>query len=155
LLLNNKAEFVLLYNEKLSPQLKKDEVNWSQSKVVFVCPSFTVYQRKAIEFQDLPIELWEVKGYSNNTILFNQIQPPHTSESISTVTQKSEVIRRVSEEVKIYSEQSHLDKGNENIRSIYNELKDAILSIGTEITIKPTAKYIAFISATNFVDIVV
>jgi predicted transport protein len=155
LLLNNKAEFVLLYNEKLSPQLKKDQVNWSQSKVVFICPSFTIYQRKAIEFKDLPIELWEVKGYSNNTILFNQIQAPQTSESISTVTEKSEVIRRVSQEVKIYSEQSHLDKGNENIKSVYKELKDAILSIGTEVTIKPTAKYIAFTSVTNFVDIVV
>src|SRR5206468_7734860 len=28
LLLNNKAEFVLLYNEKSSPQLKKDDINW-------------------------------------------------------------------------------------------------------------------------------
>jgi predicted transport protein len=155
LLLNNKAEFVLLYNEKLSPQLKKDEVNWSQSKVVFVCPSFTIYQLKAIEFQDLPIELWEVKGYSNNTILFNHLQAPQTSESITTVTQKSDVVRRVSQEVKMYSEQSHLDKGNENIKSVYKELKDAILSMGIDVSSKATSKYMSFIRATNFVDIVV
>jgi predicted transport protein len=87
--------------------------------------------------------------------LFNQIQAPQTSESISTVTHKSEVIRRVSQEVKVYSEQSHLDKGNEHTKSIYKELKDAILSMDADIKIKPTAKYIAFIRKTNFVDIVV
>src|SRR5437867_4706702 len=155
LLLNNKAEFVLLYNEKSSPQLKKDDINWSQSRVVFVSPSFTIYQRKAIEFQDLPIELWEVKEYSNNTILFNQIQAPQRGESITTLTQKSEVVRRVSQEVKVYSEQYQLDKASENIRSVYKELKDAILSIGSDIKIKPTAKYVAFIHANNFVDIVI
>jgi hypothetical protein len=45
--------------------LKKDNVDWSQSRVIFISPQFTTYQRKAIEFKDLPIELWEVKKYSN------------------------------------------------------------------------------------------
>lgn len=99
--------------------------------------------------------MWEVKGYSNNTILFNQIQAPQTSESITTVTQKSDVVRRVSQEVKMYSEQLHLEKGNGIIKSVYKEFKDAILSISNEVSIKPTAKYIAFMSTTNFVDIVV
>ena len=84
LLLNNKAEFILKYNETRKKEhfLKKDNVDWSQSRVIFIAPQFTAYQRKAIEFKDLPIELWEVKKYSNNTILFNQIQAPEKSESI-------------------------------------------------------------------------
>jgi predicted transport protein len=155
LLLNNKAEFVLLYNEKSSPQIKKNNINWSQSKVIFVSPFFTIYQRKAIEFQDLPIELWEVKGYSNDTVLFNQIQAPQRAESISTVSQKSEVVRRVSQEVKIYNEQLHLDNAGEKVKSIYKELKDIILSIGIDIKIKATARYMAFIHKTNFADIVI
>ncbi|MGH9974838.1 MAG: hypothetical protein ACRD8Z_03245, partial [Nitrososphaeraceae archaeon] len=62
LLLNNKADFILVYNETgEEKKLKKNEVDWSQSRVIFVSPSFTLYQRKAIEFKDLPIELWEVK----------------------------------------------------------------------------------------------
>ena len=73
--------------------IKKNDVDWSQSRVIFVSPNFTNYQRKAIEFKDLPIELWEVKIYSNNTILFNQIQSPEKSESITTISQKSEIVR--------------------------------------------------------------
>ena len=100
MLLNNKAEFILLYNEntKDNKMIKKNDVDWSQSRVIFVSPNFTNYQRKAIEFKDLPIELWEVKLYSNNTILFNQIQSPEKSESIITISQKSEIVKQVSRE---------------------------------------------------------
>ena len=50
LLLNNKAEFILKYNETREKEyfLKKDDVDWSQSRVIFIAPQFTTYQRKAI-----------------------------------------------------------------------------------------------------------
>ena len=144
----------MAYNERNEKIIKKNDVDWSQSKVIFISPQFTTYQRKAIEFRDLPIELWEVKLYSNNTVLFNQIQAPEKSESVTSLSQKSEVVKKVSKEVKVYSEEIHLEKASENIKSIYEELKDSILSIATDIITKPTAKYIAFIHGTNFVDIV-
>jgi len=100
LLLNNKAEFILAYNERMDDVLKKDDVDWSQSKVIFVSPSFTNYQRQAINFRDLPIELWEVKRYTNGTILYNQVQSPEKSESINKISQRSEVVKTVSREVK-------------------------------------------------------
>jgi len=155
LLLNNKAEFVLAYNERLNKSIKKDNVDWSQSRVIFVSPSFTTYQIQAIGFRDLPIELWEVKQYSNKTILFNQIQSPEKSESITKISPKSELVRSVSQEVKTYSEEFHLEKADENIKSLYKEIRDAILTIGDNIKIKSTAKYIAFLHKTNFADITI
>jgi len=73
LLLNNKADFVLEYNEKTKKNLRKDNIDWSQSRVMFVAQSFTKYQQEAIGFQDLPIELWEVKKYDEDLVSFNQI----------------------------------------------------------------------------------
>ena len=55
LLLNNKADFVLEYNEKCKKNIRKDDVDWSQSRVIFIASSFTKYQQEAIGFQDLPI----------------------------------------------------------------------------------------------------
>src|SRR5262245_42451733 len=55
LLLNNKADFTLEYNEKRQGKLKKNDIDWSQSRVVFVASSFTKYQQAAMGFQDLPI----------------------------------------------------------------------------------------------------
>jgi RecB family endonuclease NucS len=50
LMLNNKADFILEYNESKSQTLKRNDVDWSQSKVLFVSPAFTNYQREAIKF---------------------------------------------------------------------------------------------------------
>jgi predicted transport protein len=156
LLLNNKAEFILLYNEnnKDNKTIKKNDVDWSQSKVIFVSPNFTNYQRKAIEFKDLPIELWEVKLYSNNTILFNQIQSPEKSESITTISQRSEVVKQVSKEVRTYDEEHHFQHASDKTKSIYNELKNTILSISNDVSFKPMKMYIAFVRKSNFIYIV-
>ena len=37
LMLNNKVEFILEYNERCHASLKRKNVDWSQSKVVFIC----------------------------------------------------------------------------------------------------------------------
>ena len=44
IMLNNKADFVLEYNEKFDKKLKRTDVEWSQSRVLFVAPSFTSFQ---------------------------------------------------------------------------------------------------------------
>lgn len=154
LLLNNKAEFILTFNENNKTKiLKKNDVDWSQSRVIFVSSSFTTYQRKAIEFQDLPIELWEVRLYSNDTILFNKIIAPEKSESIKKISHASEVIRNVSKEVTVYTEESHLLGKPEPILKLYNELKENIFSIGQDITLRPKRSFIAFKRKTIFVNL--
>ena len=55
LMLNNKADFILEYNEHSSKSLKREGVDWSQSRVIFIAPEFTKYQQHAIGFKDLGI----------------------------------------------------------------------------------------------------
>jgi len=57
LMLNNKADFILEYNETMQTNLKRKDIDWTQSKVLFLANSFTVHQQNAINFKDLPIEL--------------------------------------------------------------------------------------------------
>src|SRR5690554_3551108 len=45
LMLNNKADFILEYNESSKEALKRNDVDWSQSRVVFISPTFTNYQK--------------------------------------------------------------------------------------------------------------
>ena len=86
LMLNNKADFVLTYNENTGSSSKKDDFDWSQSKVIFVSPTFTLYQIEAINFKDLPIELWEVHLYSNETIGYNKIKSQRAAASVGSIT---------------------------------------------------------------------
>ncbi len=152
LMLNNKADFILEYNENCKDNLKKAGVDWSQSKVIFVSPSFTSYQREAINFKDLPIELWEIKRYSNDSIIYNQIKTSGAEESIKTISRQDETIEKVSKEIKVYTEQEHLNKANDETRELYEKLKNVILSFDN-VEIKPTKLYVAFIANSNIVDI--
>ena len=58
-------------------------------------------------------------------------------------------------EVKVFTEDDHLQGSSEMVRNLYKEIKGLVSSISTDIEIKPKAKYIGFIHETNFVDIVV
>lgn len=153
LMLNNKADFILEYNENCKNNLKRDDVDWSQSRVTFVSPSFTNYQKEAINFKDLPIELWEIKRYANQTVNFIRLQTSGATESIKTISKKSEAIKSVSKEIKVYTEDEHLTSALEEIKELYKKFKAAILNIADDITLKPTKWYIGFIAKRNVTDI--
>mgnify|MGYP000577485022 FL=1 len=152
LMLNNKADFILEFNENLDKTLKRNDVDWSQSRVLFVSPAFTNYQREAINFKDLPIELWEVKRFENNTVSYEQIQKTGAQESIKTISKTDQTIDNVAKEIKVYSEQGHLENASEEIKELYEKMKNAILNFDN-IEVKPKKKYIAFVSGRNVVDI--
>lgn len=154
LLLHNKAEFILKYNEVRNTMLKRDGIDWSQSRVIFISPYFTTYQRKAIEFKDLPIELLEVKKYSNNIILFNKIETVEKTESITRIVRRNPTAREIVQEIKVYSEESHLEEIDENIRTLYQELKNNILLFDNNIQVKPKKLYIAFFMHSTFVYVI-
>lgn len=155
LMLNNKADFILEYNENNQKILKRDDVDWSQSRVIFVSPSFTTYQKEAINFKDLPIELWEIKRYANQSVAYTQIRTSGTQESIKTISKQSETVDSVNKEIVVYSEEDHLSKATDTIKELYDKFKEAILSFDG-IDIKPQKPYIAFVkNNSNVVDIVV
>ena len=71
-MLNNKSDFILEYIESMNKSLKKENIDWSQSNVIFVSKSFTEYQRKSVNFKDVPFELWEIQKFSNKTLSLSQ-----------------------------------------------------------------------------------
>ncbi len=101
----------------------------------------------------MPIELWEISKFENNTILFNQIKPFETSESITKISSRSDIVQKVSREIKVYTEEDHLQGIPEEIVETYLELKERILNLGDNVDIRPRKLYIGFIANTNFVDI--
>ncbi|MDO8549264.1 MAG: hypothetical protein Q7S39_03805, partial [Ignavibacteria bacterium] len=126
LMLNNKADFILEYNESLKQNLKRTDVDWSQSKVIFISSSFTEYQKESINFKDLPIELWEIKYFENQTISFVPQKPSGATESIKTISKKSKTIEKVSEEIKVYNEAEHIEEASEEVVELYQKFKMSI-----------------------------
>lgn len=143
LMLNNKADFILEYNEKMSNNLKRDDIDWSQSRVIFVADSFTSYQQKAINFKDLPIELWEVKKFDDNLILYSQLKSADSSETIKTIT-KGEIVKSVSKEVRKYTVGDHFKQNWNESRELFDILNEKILGEFPDLQINPVKTFIGY-----------
>ena len=61
----------------------------------------------------------------------------------------------ISKQVKTYTEEGHLKIAQPNIIDLYNRFKALVLSIGSDITVKPMKQYIAFRTKTNITDVVI
>ena len=154
-MLNHKANFVLELNERLQKSYRIGDIDWEQSRVIFISPSFTNYQKNAINFKDLPIFLYEVHLYSNNIIEYDSIKPYKTTQSIQSLT-KDKIIREVSKEVKVYSVDDLIKPEWTNTKSLLEEFEKQLLSSESETKVKYTKFYIAYMSkhGRNYVEIV-
>ena len=153
LMLQNKAEFILTYNETLPESLHSKDVDWSQSRVAFVSPSFTENQISASDFKDFGIELWEVKQFENNTISINSIKKSSGAPSIKPLLENNEKLKEVKENIKVFSEEDHLSSGSDTSRELYEKFKSAILNLSDGIEVIPQKYYIAFKKGSNISDI--
>ncbi|MFL0270111.1 DUF5655 domain-containing protein [Candidatus Clostridium radicumherbarum] len=145
LMLNNKADFILEYNENCNSTLKRDDVDWSQSRVIFVSPAFNNFQKESINFKDLPFDLWEVKRFANDTIYFNQIKSSKNAESIKTISTNSNEVQSVNKEITVYTEEQHLNNSSEEIVELYEKIKQFILSLDDTIEIKAKKLELGFL----------
>ncbi len=144
LMLENKADFIVEYNESLRQNMKREDVDWSQTRVAFVSTNFTENQVQATNFKDIAIELWEVKQFENDTIIINPIKKSNAAESIKPLTQNKEALKTVTEEIKVYTERDHIGKATDTIDELYEKFKSAIINLADDIVIVPKKQYIAF-----------
>lgn len=154
LMLENKADFILEYNEQLKGNLKRDDVDWTQIRVAFVSPAFTDIQIQATDFKDLAIELWKVTRYGNNTLHVAEIKKNPSAVSIKQATQQSNDLKLIASEVKVYTEDEWISYAGEEMAALYKKFKTAITNLDNGIEVKPTKVYIAFKKGSkNIVDI--
>jgi hypothetical protein len=134
-MLNNKSDFVLEYNESTGNNLKRDQIDWSQSKVIFISPSFSQYQRDSVNFKDVPFELWEVKKFKNEMIGLNQLVTTSNQSVKGLEKSKDNVLK----EIKVNDENVVLAKTNDHIQNLYEELKES-MSSWNDVTFKINEK---------------
>ena len=126
-LLNRKADFILEYNSKFKEkQLNREDVDWSQSRVIFISPKFTNHQINSINFKDMPFDLYEVRSYENSTILFNKIEANNPEESLNLVTEDKN-IKKVSKEIKNYTIADHFKSDWTRSKELFDVLHEKIL----------------------------
>lgn len=154
LMLEYKADFIVEYNETQKENLKRSDVDWSQSKIIFVSPSFTDFQKQSSNFKDLAIELWEVKQFQNDVVVINPIKKSKSAPSIKQIQQNDNSdISKVAKEIVVYTEDDHLQSRSDDIRELYELFRDSMLLLSSDIEVQPKKWYIAFKTKKNIADI--
>jgi hypothetical protein len=72
------------------------------------------------------------------------VKSPITKEPITAIAKNNAVVRKVTEEIKVYSEEDHLKSVDDKVKEMYSELKAAILTLGNDIEMRTKKKYVAF-----------
>jgi predicted transport protein len=102
----------------------------------------------------LSIKIFEFKTYCRQNVgievsihIFDTLyKEPSIIPSVKEITISRKTASR-------YSEEMHLRDTPKEIRELYENLKDSLLRLGDNITIRPKKHYIAFVAKTNFVDV--
>ena len=125
LMLERKADFVLQYNIKTKSSLAIEDIDWSQSRIIFVSPIYTVYQLNATDFKNIPVDLVKVTRYEDNIIEIEFIKK--TSNVKVQDIQTESIQNDVNKEIIVYTEEDHLSKASDDIRNINENSKNSIL----------------------------
>ena len=144
LMLQNKADFILEFNEQNpKAQLSRNDVDWSQSRVVFVSSDFTDNQIEATNFKDIAIELYEVKRYGEH-LLIAPIKKSKAAESVKPITQKNKDYKSIADEIKVYTEENLLSNKSDEILTLYKKYRASIINLTDDIEVKPLKWYVTF-----------
>lgn len=170
-MLEYKDSLIIEYNEQNPGHpLKRNDVDWSQSRILFVANAFTPNQKQATNFKDLGIELIEFKRYQQpgknqgDLLTVNFIQ--RTPQAPSLLTSQSalpaskagaadkQALANIAKEIKDYDEPYHLEGKSQDIIELYQKYRDAIMNLDDSISIGYLKHYIAFKKdKSNVVDI--
>jgi len=143
-MLNNKADFILEYNENMPSSIKKNDIDWSASRVIFISPSFNSYQKNSVNFKDVPFELWEIQGFNGDLISLEQHRST-SKESIEKFAKNNQIISNVSSEVTVYKEEDVIAKSNASIKLLWDELKERLTNLSNvEFVPNSNSSYIKF-----------
>jgi len=129
-MMNNKADFILEYNEKKENPLRRNQIDWTSSRVIFIAPSFNSYQRNSVNFSDVPFELWEIRKFEGDLITLDRLESS-SSESIEKVVAKKEdsVIKKVNSEVKLMTLAEYEKRLEPDLSLLWSSLKERLCKL--------------------------
>lgn len=153
LVLDHKDSVILEYIEKSGKRLKRNEVDWSQTRVIFIGPKFNNFQKRALS-PNLPFELWEVAIYKDNLIEYDQINPISYDRKIGK-KQPSALTGTAAREINVYTIDDLVKPSWDKTKSLLQRFEELLFNTGIDTRVKYNKNYIAYISkhGRNYVEV--
>lgn len=143
-LLDHKDSFKVLVIEKLGLEAA-DNIDWTMPRVVCVAGDFTKYDESAIKQMNRNISLIRYKKFGNELLMFEQV-----NENVTAAIPDNNIAPAAKQaKDKTFAEQYRNAKPE--IKALYDDLRNYILSLGDDISENGLKHYTAFKKIKNFV----
>lgn len=144
-LLDHKDSFKVLVIEKLG--LKAAEtIDWTMPRVICVAGDFTKYDESAIKQMNRNISLIRYKKFGDDLLMFEQI-----NENIAAVIEDNTAVISTKSKNLGKSFADHKKEAPSAILTIYEDIRNFVLSLGDDITENQLKFYVAFKKIKNIV----
>lgn len=157
-LLDHKAEFRWMVMEKLGKDVA-ERIEWTETRLLCIAADFTRYDRHAVQQISQNIELLRYKLFDEDLLLLELL---NTQTEQSSTTIKPEALPALQNESvrgkstgkdKTFDEQ--MATAGPEIRALYEQTADFLLSLGDDVQEKRLKLYTAFRRLKNFASVIV
>jgi predicted transport protein len=151
-LLDHKADFEVLCSKK---KIMVD-IDWDSPRVICIAESYNKFDLDTADILPINVELLRYRIYENDILYLEPENYQKVKISTSGIVKKAEKQKEKKDVLqKNYSLDEHLNRGNKKIQSLFLSLREKITALDENIIEEAKAKYIAYKTATNFVDVVI
>ena len=144
-LLDHKDSFKVLVIEKLGLKAA-DDIDWTMPRVVCIAGDFTKYDESAIKQMNRNISLIRYKKFGDDLLMFEQI-----NENIAAAISEDTSVSKPKSSDKTFEEQ--INGADKEIKVLYQNLSNYILSLGDDISETHLKLYAAFKKIRNIVTV--
>lgn len=151
-LLDHKADFEVLCQK----QRIDIAIDWDSPRVICIAESYSKFDLDTADILPINVELLRYRIYNENILYLEPENYQKIKISTSNIIKKGKVQKSKETQLpKVYSIDAHLSEINKASLDLFQDLRERILSLDQNIIEEAKAKYIAYKTSTNFVDIVV
>jgi len=151
-LLDHKADFEILCQNKNV----NNEIDWDSPRVICIAESYSKFDLDTADILPINVELLRYRIYEENILFLEPENYQKVKISTSGIIKKAKTQKTKDTQLqKVYSIDDHLAGINRETLDLFQDLREKILSLDQNIIEEAKAKYIAYKTSTNFVDIVI
>jgi len=151
-LLDHKADFeILCQNKKV-----EIEIDWDSPRVICIAESYSKFDIDTADILPINVELLRYRIYEDHILYLEPENYQKVKISTSGIIKKGKAQKEKAIQLqKVYTLEDHLKWANKEMLNLYQDLRERILALDQNIIEEAKAKYIAYKTSTNFVDIVI
>lgn len=151
-LLDHKADFEILCRDN-NVDIK---IDWTSPRVICVAESYNKFDLDTVEIVPIKIELLKYRLYEDDILFVESESQKSVRISTTKIFEKGKKEKGAEFKLqKEYTIDGHLQVASNEIKDLFMQLKEMIISLDNSITEEAKAVYIAYKLTTNFVDIVI